>query len=591
MSWRDGETFELYALGRESAQQERGDGRDALVVAGRGAEPGNSHRGTPKDASWSFLELKLWPENRCQARVSVLHQSAIPVVPALKRHDTGLVLDDALVRVLGWRAHVAFGDPPQSDRRRWLSGHLQHGPLRTLDAGSGSGAIAIYAAKMGNEVLGLSDNAGQNERAKRRASMLGVPATFKLADLREADVLDGEGPYDQIICFEVIEHVLDDEALLRRLSVHLVPGGRLFLTTPFRFYRPLYTDRISDHEDGGHVRWGYTEADLHRLAGACGLDIEQIDYVSGWLSQKITNAMRRGGKRLPQRLVWAALLPLRALLPLDRPMTRALSYPYLSIAMTARKPAPPERTSASVSVLQSRADIAQARRELRRMGVSFPGTRPRDRVLRRAGRVLGRRPSAHSLAGDPIKSWDVLLTLQAVLQASGPDDAVLDLGSIGSVILPALRHLGYADLHGIDLNPAVTQMPGADSIDYRVGDMMSTPWPDGSFAAITAVSVIEHGLDTDRLLREVRRLLRPGGVFTFSTDFWPEKVDTEGLSAFGLPWNVFDADEMSSFFHAAKAADLQLDLSLESLDREPRTRPIEWNGRRYTFLHAVLRRA
>lgn len=248
-------------------------------------------------------------------------------------------MDDLFVKVFGWRAHVAFGDPPQSDRWRWLSRHLQHGPLRTLDAGSGSGAIAIYAAKIGNTVLGLSDNAAQNARAQRRAKLLGAPATFVLADLREPAVLDDAGLYDQIICSEVIEHLVDDEGLLRRLAEHLAPGGRLFLTAPFRWYRPLYMDRISDQEDGGHVRWGYTESNLWRLANTCGLEVERIDYVSGWLSQKITNAMRRGGKRLPQRAVWVALLPLRALIPLDPSLTRSVGFPFLSIAMIARRPA------------------------------------------------------------------------------------------------------------------------------------------------------------------------------------------------------------------------------------------------------------
>src|SRR4051794_28335820 len=142
--------------------------------------------------------------------------SAAAVLPAL--HDTERMLDDLLVRIFGWRAHVAFGDPPQSDRWRWLSRHLQHGPVQTLDAGSGSGAIAIYAASIGNQVLGLSDNEVQNERAQRRAELLDVPARFAVADLRGPDVLDGTGPYDQIICSEVIEHVIDDRGLLQRLG-------------------------------------------------------------------------------------------------------------------------------------------------------------------------------------------------------------------------------------------------------------------------------------------------------------------------------------------------------------------------------------
>jgi SAM-dependent methyltransferase len=177
-----------------------------------------------------------------------------------------------------------------------------------------------------------------------------------------------------------------------------------------------------------------------------------------------------------------------------------------------------------------------------------------------------------------------------VLSATRRGDAVLDLGSVGSAMLPALRRLGYVDLHGIDLDPAVAEMPEADSIDYRVGDMMRAPWADESFAAITAISVIEHGLHTERLVREVRRLLRPGGIFVFSTDFWPKKIDTEGLSAFGLPWTIFDVEEISGFFAVAHEAGLRLEYPVQGIEIEPTSRPIEWNGRSYTFLHAVLTR-
>ena len=84
-----------------------------------------------------------------------------------------------------------------------------------------------------------------------------------------------------------------------------------------------------------------------------------------------------------------------------------------------------------------------------------------------------------------------------------------------------LSGLAISNLFGIDLNPAVLKMPDANVINYTVGDLLSTPWPDGHFAGISAISVVEHGVPDEELCREVSRLLRPGGIFVFTTDYWP----------------------------------------------------------------------
>jgi SAM-dependent methyltransferase len=167
------------------------------------------------------------------------------------------------------------------------------------------------------------------------------------------------------------------------------------------------------------------------------------------------------------------------------------------------------------SVLRERDQIDAAERELLSRGLVPPPQRPHERLVDRVLARAGRGDRAANLRPDAIKSWDVLGFVEAIAASAGPDDPVLDMGSVGCAILPALHRLGYRDLHGIDLNPQVRDMAHADAIDYVVGDLTRTPWPDGHFAAITSVSVIEHGVDDEALLSEVARLLRPGGVFLF----------------------------------------------------------------------------
>ncbi len=204
------------------------------------------------------------------------------------------------------------------------------------------------------------------------------------------------------------------------------------------------------------------------------------------------------------------------------------------------------------------------------------------RMIRR----LLRRPDPELV----LKTWDVQRSLDAFRTRLDPSDPILDIGCFACDMLPALKRLGYTNLYGIDLNPKVLQMPYADVINYAVGDLLSTPWPDGHFAGISAISVIEHGVPDDQLCREVSRLLRPGGVFVFTTDYWPQKIPTTERM-FDLDWRIFDATEIEALVTVARNHGLHpvSDPGSSILDAD---RPsIHFAGKDYTFLYGALIRA
>jgi SAM-dependent methyltransferase len=248
---------------------------------------------------------------------------------------------DTMLRLLGWRSLLIHGDPCVLDRWLWLRRHLRKGDVRTFDAGCGNGAFSIYAARTGNQVVAASFSTREQEDARRRAEQLGVTGIeFRTLDLRELDDHRPQlGLFDQIVCLETIEHVTDDQALIASLAEMLKPGGQLLLTTPFDAHRPLYTEERepSPVEDGSHVRYGYSPQRLSRLAVQAGLDVASESFVSGVVSQKLTDLMRRLTERLGLLPAWAILLPLRPLVVLDAPLTRALRYPHLCVALSATK--------------------------------------------------------------------------------------------------------------------------------------------------------------------------------------------------------------------------------------------------------------
>jgi SAM-dependent methyltransferase len=74
---------------------------------------------------------------------------------------------------------------------------------------------------------------------------------------------------------------------------------------------------------------------------------------------------------------------------------------------------------------------------------------------------------------------------------------------------------------GIDPTDAMrSQARGADNISYRRGFSHETGLPDGC-ADIVACSQALHWMDPFPTFREVRRILRPGGVFAACDYDWP----------------------------------------------------------------------
>jgi SAM-dependent methyltransferase len=184
----------------------------------------------------------------------------------------------------------------------------------------------------------MSFDTANQSKAEERARILGLENVhFVTGDLRELERhAPSLGTFDQIICLETIEHILDDRKLIADLAALLNPGGRLLLTTPYKGYKPLLGDKLSDQEDGGHVRWGYTHEELNEMFSGCGLQIITADYVSGFVSQQLGNLMRLLGRLNPTG-AWAATFPLRIFQSIDRVVTRALNYPYLSVAVVGLK--------------------------------------------------------------------------------------------------------------------------------------------------------------------------------------------------------------------------------------------------------------
>jgi SAM-dependent methyltransferase len=248
-----------------------------------------------------------------------------------------------LVRIFGVPALFIHGDLLTFDRWRWLRHRLPRtrNSDRLIDLGCGSGAFTIGAALRGYESVGLSWDERNQRVAIERAALCGAVVSFPICDLRRLDERsDFHETFNVAICFENIEHIVDDRKLMRDIYRCLKPGGFLLLTTPNYRYRAITRGDdgpFEQTETGGHVRRGYSPAMLRELCGESGFVIEEISSCSGFFSQKVTALFRILGGRL--LLGWIVTLPLRILPPmLDGLLRRVTAWPDFSICLVAYKP-------------------------------------------------------------------------------------------------------------------------------------------------------------------------------------------------------------------------------------------------------------
>jgi SAM-dependent methyltransferase len=121
--------------------------------------------------------------------------------------------------------------------------------------------------------------------------------------------------------------------------------------------------------------------------------------------------------------------------------------------------------------------------------------------------------------------------------------AVLDLGcntGYGTKMLAARASRTV----GLDVSEraiAVAKAKHGDSgIDFGVTDGTRIPFPDNSFDLITCFQIIEHLVEYEGFMSEVKRVLTPDGVVIFTTPNALQRLDP-GMK----PWNEFHVREFS----------------------------------------------
>jgi SAM-dependent methyltransferase len=107
-----------------------------------------------------------------------------------------------------------------------------------------------------------------------------------------------------------------------------------------------------------------------------------------------------------------------------------------------------------------------------------------------------------------------------LLPLLAPGQELLDVGcGPGTITLDLAARVAPGRVVGVDAVAEIVAQAeaeraarGVDNVEYRVGDAYHLGFDDGRFDVVHAHQVLQHLTDPVAALREMRRVLRPGGV-------------------------------------------------------------------------------
>lgn len=161
----------------------------------------------------------------------------------------------------------------------------ENGPLEIVDAGGGTGGIAVPLAELGHRVTVVEPSPDSLAALERRAAESGVTVRGVQGETRDLPSLFSEGTADLVLVHNVLEYVDEPAAALADVVRITRPGGAVSLLAANAVAGALHRALAGHITDAHHLlsdpdgRWGeadpmprrFTRQRLLELMGGAGL--------------------------------------------------------------------------------------------------------------------------------------------------------------------------------------------------------------------------------------------------------------------------------------------------------------------------------
>ncbi|KWV53073.1 bifunctional 3-demethylubiquinone 3-O-methyltransferase/2-octaprenyl-6-hydroxy phenol methylase [Bradyrhizobium macuxiense] len=163
--------------------------------------------------------------------------------------------------------------------------------LRMLDIGCGAGLLCEPFTRLGAQVIGIDPSATNISAAKLHADKGHLSIDYRCTTVEE---MDARERFDIVLAMEVVEHVNDVGAFIKRCAAMLKPGGLMVVSTLNRNWKSFAlaivgAEYVLRWLPRGTHDWSkfVTPAELERYLGDVNLTItEQAGVVYNPLADK-----------------------------------------------------------------------------------------------------------------------------------------------------------------------------------------------------------------------------------------------------------------------------------------------------------------
>jgi len=133
--------------------------------------------------------------------------------------------------------------------------------------------------------------------------------------------------------------------------------------------------------------------------------------------------------------------------------------------------------------------------------------------------------------------------IDEIVAGFGSGGRLLDVGFGAGTFLEAARRASWKTA-GVEVSLPAVEHARALGFDVVHGRLQDAQYPDASFDVVVASEIVEHIIDARPLLREIARVLRPGGLL------WATTPHGRGLSSrlLGASWSVVTPPEHVQLF-------------------------------------------